>query len=184
MSEIASKGQLRMSFLRWAMVTVPLVLLLGLIAGRLVPSGSDSAWYMALAKPPGTPRNYAFPIAWTTIYICSGLALAMILNARGARGRGAAIALFVAQMVANMAWTTVFFGFQQIFGGLVLLIVILLLVLATTFSFARIRRAAAWLMVPYLVWVSYAGIIQFRLWQLNPGADALAPSASATQIEL
>lgn len=184
MSELASKGQLRMSFLRWAMVTVPLVLLLGLIAGRLVPSGSDSAWYMALAKPAGTPPNYAFPIAWTTIYVCSGLALAMILNARGARGRGLAIALFAVQMIANMAWTTVFFGFQMIFGGLVLLIVIWLLVLTTAFAFGRIRSMAAWLLVPYLVWVSYAGIIQHQLWQLNPDGDTLVPGAPSTQIEL
>ncbi|WP_066547611.1 MULTISPECIES: TspO/MBR family protein [unclassified Sphingomonas] len=184
MSEIASKGQLRMSFLRWAMVTVPLVLLLGLIAGRLVPAGSESTWYAALAKPAGTPPDYAFPIAWTTIYVCSGLALAMILHARGARGRGAAIALFVVQMIANMAWTTVFFGFHQIFGALVLLIVILLLVIATALAFGRIRSAAAWLLLPYMVWVSYAAVIQFQIWQLNPDGGALVPAAPATQIEL
>ena len=79
---IASKGQLRMSFLRWAIVIVPLTLLLGFASGRSVPSGSENGWYQALAKPELTPPGWVFPVAWTTLYILIGLALAMGVASR------------------------------------------------------------------------------------------------------
>jgi len=93
---IASRGQLRMSFLRWAVFTVPLILLLGFASGRAVPSGSENGWYMALQKPALTPPGIVFPIAWTSLYILIGFAVALILHARGGKGRGLALALFAA----------------------------------------------------------------------------------------
>jgi len=87
--------------MRWAVVTVPFILLLGFTSARLVPSGSDSSWYRALVKPEQTPPDWAFPAAWTAIYILLGLALAMIIHARGSRLRGPAITVFAVQMVAN-----------------------------------------------------------------------------------
>src|SRR3546814_15979711 len=68
MTEIASRAQGRLSFLRWAVVTVPLVLFLGFLAGRLVPSVSENEWYAALAKPSMTPPGWMFPVAWTILY--------------------------------------------------------------------------------------------------------------------
>jgi len=179
---IASKGQLRMSFARWAMVCVPLIVLLGFLAGRSVPTGSDSRWYMALVKPALTPPGWLFPIAWTTLYILLGLALALILNARGARGRGLAIGLFAAQFAANLIWTPVFFGLHQIDLAVLVIGAMVLLAVATTFAFARIRTTAAWLMVPYLVWISFAGVLTWSIGRLNPDAETLVPSASTSQI--
>jgi benzodiazapine receptor len=179
---IASRGQLRMSFLRWAAVTVPAVLLLGFLSGRSVPVGSDSLWYMALRKPSLTPPGWVFPVAWSALYILIGLALAMILNARGARGRGVAVGLFAAQFVLNLLWTPIFFGAHQVTLALVDLLALLALAIATTFAFARIRTAAAWLMAPYLVWVSFAGVLTWRIGQLNPDAATLAPGASTSQV--
>ncbi|MBR0553830.1 TspO/MBR family protein [Stakelama marina] len=184
MQEIASQGQLRMAFLRWAMVTVPFVLLIGFLSANLVPAGSQNAWYAALSKPAGTPPDWAFPVAWTTIYILLGLAVAMVLNARGSRLRAQALALFAVQLAANFAWTPLFFGMHRITWSLVLIAAIFLLVLAMTFVFARIRKAAAWCLVPYLIWVSYAGIILFQIGQLNPNAEHVVTSPSATQITL
>lgn len=184
MSEIASKSQLRMSFLRWAVVTVPLILLLGFASGRLVASGDANPWYAALAKPDLTPSGWVFPVVWTTLYILLGLALAMIADARGSRGRGRAIALFFVQFAANLAWSPLFFGAHKVTASLLLLAVMLVLSILTTVMFARIRRAAAWLLVPYMVWVSFAGVLTFRIGQLNPDAEGLVPSASTTQISL
>ncbi|WP_267435192.1 TspO/MBR family protein [Sphingomonas sp. GM_Shp_1] len=179
---IASKGQLRMSFLRWAVVIVPLVLLLGFASGRSVPAGSENGWYMALTKPELTPPGWVFPVAWTTLYILIGLALAMIVHARGARGRGVAIGLFVAQFALNLAWTPLFFGAHKVGTALVVLIAILLLSIVTTIAFSRIRRGAAWLMLPYLVWLSFAGVLNWRIGQLNPDAERLVPSAQTSQM--
>jgi len=183
-SEIASKGQLRMSFLRWAVVTVPLILLLGFAAGRLVPAGDENAWYAALAKPALTPPGWVFPVAWSTMYVLLGLSVAMIADARGARGRGMAIGLFALQFVGNLAWTPLFFGAHKVVAALALIVAILVLTILTTVLFARIRRVAAWLLVPYMVWLSFAGALTWGIHRLNPDAESLAPSASTTQIPL
>ncbi len=182
MGGIASKDQLRMSFLRWAIVTVPLVVLLGFAAGRLVPSGDDNAWYAALTKPALTPPGWVFPVAWTTLYVAQGLAIAMILNARGATGRNAAIVLFVLQLAANLVWTPLFFGAHEVDLAVWTIALMLALSTATTVAFSRIRVAATWLMVPYLVWISFAGVLTWRIGQLNPDAETLVPGATTTQI--
>jgi benzodiazapine receptor len=179
---IASKGQLRMSFLRWAVVTVPLIVLLGFLSGRSVPVGSESAWYQALVKPALTPPGWAFPVAWTTLYILIGLALAMILNARGAAMRGTAIALFVAQFALNLAWTPVFFGLHKIGLSVMIIVAMLALSIAATIVFARIRKAAAWLMVPYMVWISFAGMLAYGIGALNPDAETLAAPSHTSQM--
>jgi len=179
---IASKGQLRMSFLRWAIVTVPLIVLLGFLAGRSVPVGSESAWYVALVKPPLTPPGWLFPVAWTTLYVLIGLALAMILNARGARLRGVAVTLFVVQFALNLAWTPVFFGAHRIGLSVAIIAVMLVLSIAATCVFARIRTAAAWLMVPYMVWISFAGMLAYGIGALNPNAETLVPTARTSQM--
>ncbi|MEH3036580.1 MAG: tryptophan-rich sensory protein [Sphingomonas adhaesiva] len=171
-----------MSFLRWAAVSVPLVLLLGFVSGRVVPSGSENGWYVALAKPELTPPGIVFPIVWSALYIMLGLALALILSARGARLRGLAVALFAAQLACNLAWTPLFFGAHKVQAALLLLVAILGLTILTTFVFGQIRRTAAWLLVPYMVWISFAGVLTWRIGQLNPDAERLVRPAAASQM--
>ena len=179
---IASRGQLRMSFLRWAVFTVPLILLLGFASGRAVPSGSENGWYMALQKPALTPPGIVFPIAWTSLYILIGFAVALILHARGGKGRGLALALFAAQFALNLAWTPLFFGMHQVGAALLVIVAMLVLAILATILFGRIRPLAAWLMVPYLVWISFAGVLTWRIGQLNPDAETLVPAAHTSQM--
>jgi benzodiazapine receptor len=180
--EIASKQQLRLAFMRWAVVTVPFILLLGFTSARLAPSGAANSWYAALIKPAETPPDWVFPAAWTSIYVLLGLALAMIIHARGSRLRGPAIALFAVQMVVNLIWSPLFFGMHQVFWSLVTIAVMFVLAFATTVLFGRIRAGAAWLLVPYLAWLVFAGVLTYRIAELNPGAETLVPSSSTTQI--
>ncbi|TPG47017.1 TspO/MBR family protein [Sphingomonas glacialis] len=182
MREIASQQQLRLAFLRWAAVTVPLILLLGFSAARLAPAGSQNAWYAALIKPQLTPPDWVFPVAWTTIYILLGLALAMILHARGARLRTLALVLFAVQLVVNLTWSPVFFGMHQVAVALGIVTLMAALTLAMAVVFARIRPLAAVLLVPYLAWLVVAFYLNYAIMDLNPGAETLAPSASTTQI--
>ncbi|WP_375428759.1 TspO/MBR family protein [uncultured Sphingomonas sp.] len=170
-----------MSFPRWAAVTVPAVLLLGFLSGSIAPAGSENAWYAALAKPAATPPDWAFPVAWTTLYALMGLALAMILHARGARGRGVAIALFVVALALNLVWLPLFFGAHRVTLGWMLIAAMVASGILATIAFGRIRSAAAWAMVPYLVWIGYAGVLNWRIDRLNPGAE-LAPGGRTTQI--
>lgn len=180
--ELASKQQLRMAFLRWAVVTVPFILLLGFTSARSVPTGSESRWYQALTKPAQTPPDWAFPVAWIAIYALMGLALAMIIHARGSTARGPAIVLFAVQMVPNLLWTPIFFGAHQVFWALVTLGVMFALALATTILFARVRIAAAVLMLPYLGWICFAAYLTYQIDVLNPDAATLVPSSVSSQI--
>lgn len=182
--EIASKAQLRLAFLRWAIVTVPFILLLGFASGRLFPSGDANPWYQMLVKPAATPSGWVFPVAWTTLYVLLGLALAMIVNARGSRLRRPALILFAVQMAANLAWSPLFFGYHQVSAALILIGVIFVLALATTLVFARIRKGAAWLMVPYLAWLCFVGVLSYQIDQLNPNAETLVPASSAPQMAI
>lgn len=179
---IASRAQLRMSFLRWAVVTVPAIVLLGFLSGRSVAAGDDSAWYVALSKPAFTPPGWVFPVAWTILYVLMGLAVAMILNARGARGRGRALAVFALQLAMNLAWTPLFFGEHKVGAALALLVAILVCAAISAWLFARIRVQAAWLMLPYLAWLCFAGALNFEIDRMNPDAETLAPGTTTSQI--
>src|SRR4051812_11844594 len=103
MAGIASKSQLRMSFLRYALFSVPAVLLLGTLSGTLSGSGNDNAWFAALRKPPIMPPGWVFGAVWTLLYILLGLSLAMVLHARGAQNRTRAVMLFALQLALNFA---------------------------------------------------------------------------------
>jgi benzodiazapine receptor len=184
MGELASRDQLRMSFVRWALFTVPLLVFLGFLSGRVAGSSTDNRWFEALAQPAVMPPGWAFGAAWSVLYIMMGFALAMILNARRARGRGVAIGLFVLQFIANLCWSPLFFTAHHVVAAFVLILLILLLAIATTFAFARVRNAAAWLMVPYLAWLCFASLLNWQVHTLNPGAEKLVPSRANTQIEL
>lgn len=184
MTALASSGQLRMSFLRVALVTVPLILFLGILSGVLSGSGDGNAWFAALAKPAAMPPAWAFPLAWTCLYILIGLALTLVIGARGADGRGIAIGLFVVQLVLNLAWSPVFFGAHRI--GLAFAIILLMIVttIVTILAFARIRRRAALLMLPYLAWICFAGWLNHAIETLNPDAETLAPGGGSAQVQL
>jgi translocator protein len=184
LGQIASQSQLRMSFLRWAMVTVPAILLLGFFSGRISNSGYGNRWFDALIKPDWIPPGWVFGAVWTTLYILMGISVAMILYARGSQGRGLALSLFVGQLVLNLVWSPLFFASHQVTLALYVIIVILLLTIATTFSFARIRKAAAWLLVPYMAWLCIATLLNFEIDRLNPDAETLVPQQPSTQIIL
>jgi benzodiazapine receptor len=182
MNEIASRGQLRLSYLRWALVTVPSIVFLGFLSALAANSGYGNRWFVALRKPGFMPPASAFPVAWAVAYVLTGLAIAMILHARGARLRGIAIGLFLLQLIANYLWSPLFFALHQVTVALALLALTFLLALGATIVFFRIRTAAGWLMLPYLAWLLFASALNFGIMRLNPGAETLVVPALRTQI--
>lgn len=184
MTGIASKSQLRMSYLRFALFTVPLILFLGIVSGRVANSGYDNAWFAALTKPELMPPGATFGIVWTILYILLGLSIAIILNARGARGRGLAVGLFVLQMLLNFSWSPVFFGFHQVHTALFIILAMLVISVVVALLFMRIRPAAAYLMVPYIAWLIFASVLNYQIIQLNPGAETLVPGEAGADIDL
>ena len=184
MTAIASKSQLRMSFLRYALFTVPLVLLLGTVSGRISNSGYGNAWFDALRKPAIMPPGWTFGVAWTLLYIFLGLALALILRAKGARGRGLALGLFVLQLVLNYAWSPIFFAYHEVGLAFWTILAMIAISALTAVLFWWIRRSAGLLMLPYLAWLCFAALLTWQIGVLNPEAAELAPAASTTDIPL
>jgi translocator protein len=184
MSEIASASQLRMSLVRWALITVPAIVVIGSLMGALSNSGFENGWYAALDKPSFQPPGWAFGVVWPVLYALIGIAFAMILNARGASLRRLAIAAFLSQLALNFAWSPTFFAAHQVTAAFVLLLAILALAIWTTILFSKIRPAAALLMVPYLAWLVFASALNFETDRLNPNAESLVVPAARTNISL
>lgn len=170
MTELASPGQLRAAFLRWALFVVPGIMFLGYFSGKLGGSGSGNPWFMDLVKPALYPPPATFGIVWSILYLVMGVALTLVITARGAPGRGLAIWLFVLQLVLNLAWSPLFFGMQMIAAALGLLVAIDLAVIATIVQFRKVRPLAAWLLLPYLGWVLFATVLNWQFLVANPGA--------------
>lgn len=173
-----------MSFLRWALVCVPAVLLLGTISAMFSNSGYENDWFASLRLPSFMPPAAAFPIAWTILYISLGIVLAMILHARGAQGRGLLIGLFLLQLAVNYAWSPTFFGSGQVLLALGLVAVMIMLTLVLIARLWKVRRAAALLMLPYLAWLCFAAALNYQVLVLNPDRPPVAPAASRTDIPI
>lgn len=184
MSELASREQLRESLLRWALVLVPVVLLLGMLSGRVAGSAAENPWFAALAKPSLYPPPAMFGIMWTALYLLMGLAVALVASARGARYRRAAITMFGVQLVLNLVWSPLFFAGHQIVAALVLLVVLDIAVVATLHLFRKVRPVAALLLVPYLAWILFATLLTWQFHRANPNADGREVSGAVTRIEI
>ena len=144
MNVLASKAQLRASFLRWALFMVPLVLLIGFTAGNL--GGPDTPWFAGLVKPAIYPPPAVFGIVWSILFLLIGLSLAMVASAWGAAGRGLALGVFAVQFLVTQSWTAVFFGMQDMASGLIVIGVAAVLLLVALPLFWRVRRGAALLL--------------------------------------
>ena len=171
-----------MSLLRWMLFVVPVIMLLGFLFSQIAGSGEENRWFQALTKPAAQPPGWVFSTAWALLYAMIGSAFAMILHARGSPLRGIAIVLFLFQFALNLFWPILFFGMHQVSAAFWLLVIIFAAALATTFVFGRVRKAAAWLMVPYLAWLCFAAVLNKQIEWLNPGAETLVVPAARTQI--
>jgi benzodiazapine receptor len=182
MNVLASKAQLRASFLRWALFMVPLVLLIGFSAGQL--GGPNTAWFAGLEKPAIYPPPVTFGIVWSILFVLIGLALALVASAWGATGRATALIAFAIHFVISQSWTAVFFGMQDMAAGLAVLgvaIVTLLIALALVW---RVRQGAALLMVPYLAWLCFAGALNYAFIEANPDGGQRGSSGAETRVQL
>jgi len=182
MSELALPGQLRAALLRWTLFLAPLLLLLGTISGLVAGSGAGNPWFMSLTKPALYPPPATFGIVWTALYLMMGLALAMVVSARGGAGRKLAIAVFAGQFALNLIWPPLFFAMHRIGMALTLLVVLDLAVILTVALFHKLRPVAAWLLLPYLAWCLFATLLNWQILRANPLADADAIDVAALLI--
>ena len=129
-------------------------------------------WYQALEKPPFTPPDWLFPIAWTVIYLLAAGAGARLARRPGA---GLAMALWAAQIALNTLWTPVFFGAHLIGTGLSVLALLWVVVAALTACAWRLDRVAGAMLLPYLLWLCLAFALNLAIWQANPPLPVPSP---------
>jgi translocator protein len=182
MNVLASRAQLRASFLRWALFLVPLVLLVGFTAGQL--GSPDSAWFAGLAKPAIYPPPVVFGIVWSALFVLIGFALAIVASAWGAPGRGLALGVFAVQFLITQSWTAVFFGMQDMTSALTVIGVAAVLLVVAIVLFWRVRRMAAVLLLPYLGWVCFAGALNYAFIEANPDGGLRGASGAETRVQL
>lgn len=184
MQQIASFAQLRASIMRWSLFTVPLCVGLGLLSAAASGSGPADPWFAGLDKPAIYPPPIAFPLVWTALYVLMGFSLALLAVARGSRGRTSAVVAFAVQFAINLAWSPVFFGWHRITLALA---IILVLIIATVIAIAlawRVRRLAGALLIPYLLWLCFASLLNLQFLQMNPYADGAAAPAPVVRMTL
>jgi len=150
--------------------------ILGLFAWLLVCFAAAAAgavfmpgdWYASLTKPSWNPPGWIFGPVWTALYAMMAVAAWLIWKRGGFAAQHRLLSLFLVQLVLNALWTPLFFGLRQ--PGLAVAEIILLwaAILATLMAFRPVSRTAAWLLVPYLAWVSFAAVLNGTIWRLNP----------------
>lgn len=132
--------------------------------GGLFPPGD---WYRSLAKPAWNPPSWLFGPVWTALYIMMAVAAWMVWRRGGWREQRGPLGLFLVQLALNAAWSPIFFGLRQPGLAFAEILLLWLAIASTGAAFRRVRPAAAWLLVPYLAWVSFAAVLNFTLWRLN-----------------
>jgi tryptophan-rich sensory protein len=125
-------------------------------------------WYATLEKPALNPPNWIFGPVWTTLYILMATA-AFLIWKKGWEKKEVKIALsvFLIQLVLNTLWSILFFGLQNPAIAFVEIVFMWLAIVATIFLFSKISKPAAWLLIPYILWVSFASYLNFAIWMLN-----------------
>jgi tryptophan-rich sensory protein len=138
------------------------------IVGSVFTTPSIPGWYAALAKPPFNPPNWVFAPVWTLLYALMGIA-AYLVYEKGLKRNEVrkALTVFAGQLLLNTLWSVVFFGAHMILGGAVIIIILWGLIALSIWLFSRVSKAAAYLLVPYILWVSFATVLNISLYVLN-----------------
>lgn len=138
------------------------------IIGSLFTAPAVPGWYAGLTKPAFNPPSWIFAPVWTTLYALMGLAAWLVYD-KGVRRADVkrALFVFVAQLILNVLWSIMFFGAHQILGAFVIIVALWILILGTILRFHKISKAAAFLLVPYLLWVGFATVLNASLYVLN-----------------
>jgi translocator protein len=151
---------------RWMMLVILIGLCLGVAAfAGFATAKSVADWYPTLAKPTWTPPGWLFGPVWTVLYLMMAFAAWLVWQRRPASDR--AMVLFYIQLILNLAWSFFFFGLQSPVLGLLDIIALWTAILLTAFAFFRHSHVAGAMMVPYLLWVSFATALNFSIVMLN-----------------
>ena len=139
---------------------------LGFTVGMLTREGTR-IYADTMVKPPLSPPALLFPIAWTLLYALMGAGVAMIINSESSGFRTLGIVLYLAQLFFNLAWCFIFFTFKNYSGALAWIIILFILVVLMTLVFHRVSHIAAYIQIPYIIWLMFATYLNAGVMVLN-----------------
>ncbi|MBI4235366.1 tryptophan-rich sensory protein [Candidatus Peregrinibacteria bacterium] len=138
------------------------------VIGSFFTTSAISTWYAGIVKPALNPPAWIFGPVWTALFALMGIA-AFLVWKKGLDRRDVKIALgiFISQLILNTLWSIIFFGLHSPGGALIEIIFLWFAILFTIIEFAKIYKPAAWLLAPYILWVSFAAYLNYMIWALN-----------------
>ena len=147
-------------------ICIVICILAGII-GSLFTNKNIPTWYTTINKPSFNPPNWVFAPVWTTLYVLMGISLFLVWNRRDSMNITPALFFFITQLILNALWSYIFFGMKLIFFGFVEICILWIFILLSIISFSGISLTASLLLVPYLLWVSYASVLNYYIFKLN-----------------
>lgn len=151
---------------RLLLICIAIPLIVGIVAGLLTKNSVEV--FAILEKPPLAPPAWLFPVVWTILYILMGISSYIILTSDASREKiEDAIKIYIYQLIVNFLWPTFFFNFQWYLFSFVWLVVLWILVFIMIRKFYDISKVAAYLNVPYIIWLTFAGYLNAGIWLLN-----------------
>ena len=138
----------------------------GVLSGWLTREGA-AQYEQTIVQPPLSPPGIVFPIVWGILFALMGISAARVDTSPASPARTRGLAVFLVQLAFNFFWSILFFNFQAFGAALVWLAILWLLIIWMIVEFAKVDKTAAWLQVPYLLWVSFAAYLNAGVWRLN-----------------
>lgn len=161
---------------KWIKLLIAILITQGAgFLGSVFTTPKIGGWYAELAKPVFNPPNWIFAPVWTSLYILMGISLWLVWTAKSpGKEKIRAYIAFGVQLVLNTLWSVAFFGLESPLLALSVLVSLWIMILVTMFHFSNISRAAVWLLLPYILWVSFAGLLNWSIWRLDTNSPASA----------
>jgi translocator protein len=135
--------------------------------GSFITNTSVNTWYAQLRKPDWTPPNWIFGPVWTMQYVLMAVSAWLVWRSTEWSVAKSGLVLFGIQLALNTLWSLLFFGLREVRLAFVEIMLLWMMVVATVVSFLPLSRLAAWLLLPYLLWIGFASYLNFRIWQIN-----------------
>jgi tryptophan-rich sensory protein len=130
-------------------------------------AGQVNTWFTTVNKPSFNPPNWVFGPVWSVLYIMMGVSVFLVWQQPASKQRTLALPIFGIQLMLNFWWSIIFFKFHAMGWALVEIIALWCSILLTIISFSKLSKLAAWLLVPYIAWVSFATLLNSAFWYLN-----------------
>jgi len=137
------------------------------VLGSLFTTPAVQSWYLTINRPIWIPPSWLFGPVWTSLFIMMGVALYLVWSTKMSNKVRMSLRLFASQLVLNILWSVIFFGMGNFWLAFGEILVLWIFILMTMVSFGKVSRAASWLMVPYLLWVTFASYLNFTIASLN-----------------